>query len=273
MANAHHLARPSIFQDGTLEYVADASLAIEVGDLMYDTGDDIKPASSQTDQLSEAANQAVFAQNFAGVSTSQRLSTDAAAGVARVQVFGQRELPCTSDTFEIGDLVGADEAASGTALEDQSVKKVTDIGSAIGVVTKRYASATTKVWVELITKFSRKFAGTSVDRLAQGQWIAQTIDMADAAVTLTRSAGSPTGTQLTGNWLLVDANSGATENLLLPPEADCANVLLLIKNTGGETINLQNDAGGALATIATSETCFAQCDGTTWTVMQHVFTT
>lgn len=103
--------------------------------------------------------------------------------------------------------------------------------------------------------------------------IAQTIAMGDAAVTLTRIPGTPTGTLLTGTWLLVDAESSGSENLLLPPEADCTNVLLLIKNTGGETINLQNDAGGALATIATSETCFAQCDGTTWTVMQHVFTT
>lgn len=102
---------------------------------------------------------------------------------------------------------------------------------------------------------------------------AQTIAMNDAAVTLTRIPGTPTGTLLSGNWLLVDAESGTSEDLLLPPEADCADVLLFIKNTGGETINLQNDAGGALATIATSETCFAQCDGTDWTVMQHVFTT
>jgi predicted RecA/RadA family phage recombinase len=104
-------------------------------------------------------------------------------------------------------------------------------------------------------------------------FVAQTIAMSDAAVTLTRVPGTPTGTLLTGNWLLVDAESGTSENLLLPPEADCTNALLLIKNTGGETINLQNDAAGALATIATGETCFAQCDGTTWTVMQHVFTT
>lgn len=103
--------------------------------------------------------------------------------------------------------------------------------------------------------------------------VAQTIAMADAAVTLTRVPGTPTGTLLTGNWLLVDAESGTTENLLLPPEADCTNTLLLIKNTGGETVNLQNDAGGALATIATGEVCFAQCDGTTWTVMQFVETT
>jgi hypothetical protein len=270
MSNQHWLSRPSLLQDGVIEYVANASLGIEVGDLMYQAVDDARPASSQADALSETANQALFARNFIGISTGQRLAADATAGVIRVQVAGLKELTCTSATFEIGDYVGADEAASGTALEDQSVKKVTNPDHAIGRVVARYASATTKVWVELITMHTKAIAQQG-DALAG--WTAQTIAMGDAAVTLTRVPGTPTGVFLYGNWLLVDAESGTTENLLLPHEADCAGVLLLIKNTGGETINLQNDAGGAVATIATSETCFAHCDGTTWTVMQHVFTT
>lgn len=101
----------------------------------------------------------------------------------------------------------------------------------------------------------------------------QVIDMADAAVTLTRVPGTPVGTLLTGNILFVDANSSGSENLLLPPEADMTDVLLIINNTGGETINLQNDAGGAVATIATAEDCFAHCDGTTWRTIQHATTT
>ncbi|MBU1173029.1 MAG: hypothetical protein KKD44_25995, partial [Proteobacteria bacterium] len=92
----------------------------------------------------------------------------------------------------------------------------------------------------------------------------QTIDMADAAVSLTMVPGTPTGTTLAGNVLCVDANSASTENLLLPHEADCTGMLLTIINTGGETINLQNDAGGALLTIATAETGVIACDGTTW---------
>jgi hypothetical protein len=92
----------------------------------------------------------------------------------------------------------------------------------------------------------------------------QTIDMADAALTLTLVPGTPTGTLMTGNILYVDANSAGNENLLLPHEADSTGIFLIVINTGGETINLQNDAGGAVLTIAATENGFATCDGTTW---------
>lgn len=154
MADAHWLTKPES-PSPIQEFVADASLAIEIGDLMYTTGDDAKPASSQADQGGELANQELFAANFVGVANSKRLSTDTSAGVVRVQTDGQYEFTCTSATFEHGDFVGADEAASGTALEDQSVKKVTDPNLAVGVVVKRYASATTKVWCRLLGKSNR----------------------------------------------------------------------------------------------------------------------
>uniref|UniRef100_A0A6H1ZI89 Uncharacterized protein n=1 Tax=viral metagenome TaxID=1070528 RepID=A0A6H1ZI89_9ZZZZ len=92
----------------------------------------------------------------------------------------------------------------------------------------------------------------------------QTIDMANSAVTLTLVPGTPTGTLLTGNILAVDANSGATEDLLLPPEADCDGLMLIINNTGGESIMIQDDAGGALLTLETANTAYLACDGTTW---------
>ncbi len=94
----------------------------------------------------------------------------------------------------------------------------------------------------------------------------QTIDMSDAGVTLTRVPGTPTGTLLTGAVLLVDPNSGeASEILKLPPEADMAHALLIIKNTGGEHIVVQTDAGGAICQIDTAEAGIVHCDGTTWT--------
>ena len=96
---------------------------------------------------------------------------------------------------------------------------------------------------------------------------AQTIAMNDAQVALT-------AVTLTGNWLLVDPESGeASENLLLPPEADMADVILFIKNTGGEHIALQNDAGGAIGTIEDAEAAIVHCDGTTWTIIQFTETT
>ena len=161
MANVHWLKKPVAEQ--VQEFVADASLAIDIGDLMYHTGDDAKPASSQTDQGSEHLNQQEFAKNFIGVSQSARLSTQTTAGVVRVQTDGLYEFTCTSATFEIGDLVGADEASSGTALEDQSVKKVTAPHLAIGVVVKRYSSATTKVWCRLKGRVSSDIESANSD--------------------------------------------------------------------------------------------------------------
>lgn len=93
---------------------------------------------------------------------------------------------------------------------------------------------------------------------------AQVIDMADASVTLTLNPGTPAGTLMTSNFLRVDANSGATENLLLPPEADCAGVMLVIQNTGGESIVVQNDAAATVDTVATAEFGLFFCDGTDW---------
>ena len=93
----------------------------------------------------------------------------------------------------------------------------------------------------------------------------QTIDMANVTVTLTLVPGTPTGTLLTGNILYVDANGGGTENLLLPPEADCTGLFLVIENTGGESIQTQNDAAGGIVIIETANVGYLTCDGTTWT--------
>jgi hypothetical protein len=93
------------------------------------------------------------------------------------------------------------------------------------------------------------------------------LDMADAQVALTRA-------DMTGNWMLVDPNStGAGENLLLPPEADMADVVLFIVNTGGENIVLQDDAAGAIGTIATTKAAIVHCDGTDWTIIKDVAAT
>ncbi len=91
----------------------------------------------------------------------------------------------------------------------------------------------------------------------------QTIGMNDTTVVLTLVQGTPTGTLLTGNILYVDPE-GNTEILKLPPEADCRGLVLFIENTGGETITLQNDAGGAVVTIDTTESAIATCNGTAW---------
>lgn len=92
----------------------------------------------------------------------------------------------------------------------------------------------------------------------------QTIAMGDNPLTLTLVPGTPAGTLLVGNILYADAE-GNTENLLLPPEADCAGLFLIIENTGGETIEVQNSGGGSVVTLETTNVAYCVCDGTAWT--------
>ena len=54
----------------------DSSTVIEIGDLLYQETDDARPASSQSDQGSETANQAVFASKFLGVAMQRSRSAD-----------------------------------------------------------------------------------------------------------------------------------------------------------------------------------------------------
>jgi hypothetical protein len=125
----------------------DSATVIEIGDLVYQDTDDAKPASSQADQGSETANQELFADNFLGVAMQRSRAGDTAP--IRVATTGVFEFDCPSATFELGDFVGADENAGGTALLTQQVAKVTAAGAAIGRVAKRAADAATSVLVDI----------------------------------------------------------------------------------------------------------------------------
>jgi hypothetical protein len=93
----------------------------------------------------------------------------------------------------------------------------------------------------------------------------QTIDMADAQVKLVYGTAGAGEAQITGQLLLVDANSGTTEDLLLPAEANSFGVVLFICNTGGEDIVVKEDSDTTtICTISTAESAFVACDGTTW---------
>ena len=138
----------------------DSGSVIEVGDLVYLDVDDAKPASSQTDQGDEASNQSLFAQNFLGVAMDRSRSGD--TDPIHVATSGVFEFVCPSGTFELGQMVGVDEAASGTALEDQKVAAVTLGGRAIGRVARRQASAVTTVLVQIVSAImAGGVAGTS----------------------------------------------------------------------------------------------------------------
>jgi len=125
----------------------DSATEIEIGDLVWQDTDDAKPASAQADQGSETANQERFAEKFLGVAMQRSRAGDAAP--VRVATTGVFEFDCPSGTFELGDLVGADENAAGNALLDQQVAKVSASKYAIGRVAKRVASAATAVLVDV----------------------------------------------------------------------------------------------------------------------------
>ncbi len=93
----------------------------------------------------------------------------------------------------------------------------------------------------------------------------QTIAMADAQVALVYTTAIAGQKKLTGQILLVDAESSGTEDLLLPPEATSTGLWLLISNTGGEDIVVKDDGDAVtVCTISTTESAFVTCDGTTW---------
>jgi hypothetical protein len=125
----------------------DSATAIEIGDLVYLDADDAKPASSQADQGTETGNQSLFADNFLGVAMQRSRAGD--TDPIRVATTGVFEFDCPSSTYELGDLVGVDEAAGGTALEDQQIAKVAAADQAIARDARRAPGAATNVLVDI----------------------------------------------------------------------------------------------------------------------------
>jgi hypothetical protein len=125
----------------------DSDTVIEIGDLVLQDTDDAKPASSQTDHSSETANQEAFTAGFLGVAMQRSRSGETSP--IRVATTGVFEFDCPSGTFELGNIVGADENAAGNALLNQQVAAVSESKYAIGRVAKRQAVAGTSVLVDI----------------------------------------------------------------------------------------------------------------------------
>ena len=125
----------------------DAATVIEIGDLVLQDTDDAKPAASLSDRGTETANQEGLADGFLGVAMQRSRSGETAP--IRVATTGVFEFDCPSGTFELGDLVGADENSTGDALLNQQVDKVAASKYAIGRVAKRQSAAATSVLVDI----------------------------------------------------------------------------------------------------------------------------
>lgn len=127
----------------------DAATVIEIGDLVYLETDDVRPASSQADQGSEAANQELFHDKFAGVAMTRKRAGETKS--VRVATTGVFEFDMALGTAEVGELFGVDENAGGTALLNQTVDQVSTPNLAIGRCVKRVQPADTKVLVEIVS--------------------------------------------------------------------------------------------------------------------------
>jgi len=127
----------------------DSATVIEIGDLLLQDTDDAKPASSQTDQGTESANQQMFHDLFVGV--AMQASRAGETQPIRVATSGVFEFDCLSTTLEVGDLMGADENGAGIALLNQTVAKVTNANAAIGRCAKRLNPAGTRVLVDIVS--------------------------------------------------------------------------------------------------------------------------
>jgi len=131
----------------------DVGYSIEIGDLVYLEIDDARPASSQADQLTLAANQEMFHDKFLGVAM-QAADVGGVAAI-RIATSGVFEFDCLSESFEVGDLVGSREEATGTQLDTQIVTGVATENLAIGRCVKRVPTPGSKVLVDIASTIAR----------------------------------------------------------------------------------------------------------------------
>lgn len=239
------------------EFAPKASLAVGIGDLLY--WDTVTPAplpfSQLADQGTAAKQQAKLAPLFVGVANSARLASD--AGVLtplRVLIDGIWEFACDSSTFAIGDYVGA--SYNTNVARDQQVAKVAGAHMAIGRVIKRYASATTKVKVRLMSRYLLGFIDPFIKAPLPIPYTLTTL--ADQDNTLTVD---------TLTKYLKQTPTANPRKLIMPTEALCGGIELNITNLTAMTNGIQvRDSGDAatVVTVAAAKSGIVWCDGTTW---------
>ncbi len=130
-----------------------AETLIEIGDMVVRDSAVAAPASDNADAGTEAANQEAFHDSFLGIAMQH--SPVGSTDPIRIATTGVFEMDCLSATFIVGDLLGADEASSGTVLEDQVVAKVATPNLAIGACVKSVNPAATRVLVEVMSTIVR----------------------------------------------------------------------------------------------------------------------
>ena len=127
--------------------------SVEIGDLVVLDEESAKPAVSQADLGTLAANQEALHDKFLGV--AMQASPSGSTEPIRVATSGVFEFDCTSSTFEMGDLIGATEDTLGTELLNQSVIGVATPNLAIGRCVKRVSPAGAKVLIDVVSTVVR----------------------------------------------------------------------------------------------------------------------
>jgi hypothetical protein len=126
------------------------SIAIDIGDLVFQQSGSLVPASSLTGQGSQAADATAYVPSFAGVARERKLTTDI-AGWIDVTPFWVGDVPCPATVWQVGDLVTVAENEGGTGLQDQVLHATSDTAVAIGVCVQDsggLATTTVRVFLE-----------------------------------------------------------------------------------------------------------------------------
>lgn len=137
------------------QFPVDTAQVIEVGDMVFQSTDDIRAADQFTYVTgSLSRTQANFRRDFMGIALEGSTSTESRAiSVAQKGVFS---MACASAAFEIGDRVGSDDNAGATALLNQQVIALgANAHGSIGKVHERVGAAATSVLIEIDTQVCR----------------------------------------------------------------------------------------------------------------------
>ena len=126
-----------------------AGQVVEIGDLLYLDGDNVKSAVNIPDQGTEATNQEFLHHNFVGI--AMQSTSGLAAGSMRVATTGVFEMNCNAATFEVGDLLAGQENAAGDGLEAQLVVSTNVEYMAIGRCVKPVPVAAGKVLMSMVS--------------------------------------------------------------------------------------------------------------------------
>ena len=130
----------------------ESAAAVEIGDLLYLGSGEVLPASSLPNQGTTAATQEAFHDFFLGV--AMQCSPVGSVDSIRIATSGVFEFDCASAIFDVGDLIGGNDAGAGT-LDDQVVDGVATANLAIGRCMKRVSPATTKVLVDVVSTITK----------------------------------------------------------------------------------------------------------------------